>query len=141
VNRKQTELRFVLDLRDEELLAPLALHLDRPTLDEALVATSKESEHQALRVGRPDLAALSREHRDTMRKSMIPIIRHLLGLALYLCAEAPDLRPSTGLVRSPGRPRAKRTKKGERLFTPPSPIVWETGFELGGRIRDDGHQC
>lgn len=134
VNLKHAEVRFVVD-SDVGLLMPIPLNLVG-TLDQcvdSVVAESKEYGRTAAFAGelaadRPELAALPELIGSDAVKSMI---RPLLSVALYLCS-------TTAEIAGHGprhRPRATRTKAGDRMFAPDKPRFWEVAYRLGAAIR------
>jgi len=64
-----------------------------------------------------------------------PLFGRILSLLLYLCSERPDVAGGW----PPERPRAKRTKRGWRLFPADKPRTWEVGVRLGAALRR-GHE-
>jgi hypothetical protein len=65
-------------------------------------------------------------------------VGQLISLLLYLCSEEPDLGGDLGggAARSaPTRPAPTRTKRGPRLFPPPTPRIWDVGVRIGAALR------
>src|SRR5690606_23423205 len=56
----------------------------------------------------------------------------LISVLLYLCAEEAEVRPTRGVKRSPGRPQLRNG----RLPPARGLEVYETGFRLGGALRE-----
>lgn len=52
----------------------------------------------------------------------------MISLLLYLCSENAD-------YARPPQPRAKRTKRGLRLFPPDKPNTWDVGTRIGAQLR------
>ena len=121
------ELRFLFDIPDQEPQG-LSLHLDQPTLDQAVQALVEESRRQVVRSGHTHMAAtVPADIIDTLAESITPF----LNLVLYLCTVNADF----GGSRQPTKPQAKRTKRGWRLFPPEQPTIWDVGSRIGAALR------
>ena len=124
VNSGQAELRFLLATPSGQL-SPQFLPLGTWSVDEALQRAGQLASFQAgVDLGpHMNFAAL----RGTLQP--------LLNLALYLCSEAPDLRLYGGAALAAGKPQAKKTKSGWRIFPPDKATRVAVGEDLGGQIR------
>ncbi|WP_085440240.1 AcrVA2 family anti-CRISPR protein, partial [Magnetofaba australis] len=65
-------------------------------------------------------------------REMVGALAPLVSLLLYLCSEEAEV--GDGAAR-PARPRAKRTKKGEKLFAAKQPALWVVGARIGAALR------
>ena len=68
------------------------------------------------------------------------IARPLMSLVLYLCSTTPEFRDAHGTDKLPARAKPTKTKRGERIFAPDRPTIWETGYHIGrliGQARAD----
>lgn len=63
---------------------------------------------------------------------LLPHLPECISLLLYICSTEPDYRGS----ERPSNPRPVRTKRGERIFPPSSPRVWEIGYSIGEKLRE-----
>ncbi len=132
-NTNRPELRFLLDLEKSDVaLIPLVIHLDRPTLDEAVEAVLEEGIKQATRNGIP--AAKAREMMGGVgeQRSILP---SLLSLTLYICSQNAEIRSPLGNQDFPSRPKPAKTKQGERFFEATRIRQWECGWRSGAALR------
>lgn len=126
-NEGLAELRFLLDCEDWDTVG-VALHLDQPTLDQALEASISEGKRQAVRLGLTHFAGtMPADLAEQLFSSILP----LLNLVLYLCTVNADF----GGNERPSMPNPVRTKRGWKLFPPDRPRVWEVGSRVGAALR------
>ncbi|MEW6582750.1 MAG: hypothetical protein AB1416_08320, partial [Actinomycetota bacterium] len=118
---ERPELRLLLDTVDGRLL-PVALHLDRPTVGEAITA--------GLDVARRNAAAKG-EDVPALAGDVTPALRHVvepaLSCVLYLCTQEPDVAPEAASARAGGAAVAR--PEG-------APTVWEVGWRIGAALRE-----
>lgn len=124
INNGQAELRFLLATPSGQI-TPQFLPLGAWSVDEALHRAGRSASFQAGFDVAPhvDFTAV----RETLRP--------LLNLALYLCSEAPDMRLPGGAALAGGKPQAKKTKSGWRIFPPDKATRVAVGEDIGGQIR------
>lgn len=131
----QVEFRGVFDTaRDPRQpfaadgVEPFALPLVG-TVDESLRALSRSARHQAELLG---LAVGAPSSEDIERGGQM--IRPMLALALYLCADADITR--RGAPAQPANPAPKRTGAGGWALHPASgPSEWDVGTRIGAALR------
>jgi hypothetical protein len=63
-------------------------------------------------------------------------VKPLLSLILYLCSTSREFRDLHGTEKLPTRARPTKTKRGERIFAPDRPTIWETGYRIGKVIEE-----
>jgi hypothetical protein len=130
VESGRNELRFVFDT--EDLLFPVALHIDHDNFKESLEAFFR-SVAKEMR-GTIDEDVLSqypwvlRSARDRLARILPP----LLSLVLYLCTIDADVTGAGG--RSAGN-REGRPVNRRQPSAPQTPVVWNTGFRIGAALR------
>ena len=126
----RAELRLLLDL--EGVLLPAPLHLGPWSLDEALRRVIQAGIEESRTHGflKPEVTALP-QGGPPAASEYAPLI----SLLLYLCALNAEIGDGR---RQPERPQPKRTKRGERLFPPDRPTVWDVGLRLGAALRQAG---
>jgi hypothetical protein len=134
------ELRLLLDLAWAEpgVLASCPLHIDHGTIGGAVEGMLAESKKQVARARDLDVygilgmeAQTFLDHFPAEIPGMIAAaLPPLLSLVLYLCADDSDIGPG-----QLGRPRAKKTKKGWRLFPADNPSIIEVGYKVGRILR------
>jgi hypothetical protein len=128
------ELRILLDRGNQNNLLPLILHISsRNTIANMIASFVDESERVAHShaIDLPD----SFEHcKGEAIQYYSEIAKPLISLVLYLCSTTPEFRDSRGTDRFPVRVKPTKTKKGERIFPPDRPTIWETGYRIGGLI-------
>jgi len=134
-NTGRRELRCLVDYEKEDGstgFAPFVLHIDRGTIEEAVRGFLDEVERQGMAHGvaggpdAPDPADL---------KVLAAMTKPLVSLALYLCSVNAEIVHHKDPGRVPQRPKAKRTKKGERLFPPAAANTWEVGYRIGAALQ------
>ncbi len=127
-NTGHPELRLLVD--SENGLCPIIIHLDKPTLREAVLETFAEIKTRKL---------APKSMYEPSKESKEKLIKHserLVGLLLYLCSNGVDLRLNgKGGVRAP-KPWPKKTKKGWRYFPPDHATVWEVGYRIGQALEE-----
>jgi len=139
VNRRQTELRILIDQADRtglKSLSPEILHLHHGLpFDESYDRMIEEMRKQAQRLGSRGDAweSAARELRRNARTRVGP----LLSVLLYLCSQTAEYRLG-GQTKTgpPAAPRPQKTKAGWRLFPPDRPRTWYVGEHLGHAIRE-----
>ena len=119
------ELRLVLDCDGESPgLLSVPMHLGpwplRESLDRMIEEARRQSETSGIEFP-PGLA----EH---MEAGHAP----LLSLLLYICAVNGEIG---GGDKRPVKPRAKKTKKGPRMFPAQRVTVWDVGVRMGAALR------
>jgi hypothetical protein len=136
-NTRQPELRFVLDAGQPGLedLLPVALHIDRPTLVEAVHGTLETSAQNVLRHGEVEQATTIWQHAEQAAQGLARLLTPLVSLTLYLCSVTAEFRDPRGSGRQPARPQPTKTKQGLRLFPPAAPTAWEVSSRLGAALR------
>ncbi len=127
VNTERHELRLLIDSEDD--LQPQLLHLGPWTVTEAVDRFITEAKKQGAATG------FSLPNSEALVQQLGADIQPLLALVLYLCSDEPDIIDRDYPTEQPGRPAAKRTKSGWRLFPPKKPRVWTVGQDLGEAIR------
>ncbi len=129
VNQHHPELRLLVDMGSDDLLrmAPVPLHIDKPTLAEAIKVTKDEAKRQAIDQGR----TMAMEQIDRIDDNeVIDAITPLLSLVLYLCSDQPDTDRQL-----PDNPRPVKTRRGWKLFPASSPTEIRVGATIGAKIR------
>lgn len=130
-NDGHQELRLLL--ATEDALVPLPLHIGDWTVAEALDRMVAESKRQAQVAGVVgDLVSPVGRQLEELADAVSPLV----NLVLYLCSEEPEVVDPRHPGTQPGRPAAKKTKKGWRTFPPPAPTVWEVGQDIARQIRE-----
>ena len=127
-NTSRQELRFLVDTPDG--LGSMILHLNQPTINEAIKGAMEEAQRQAFKAGEIKISETIENIKELMERNITQGISPLLNLVLYLCAENAEL----GGER-PRRPQPTKTKKGLRLFPPDKPRIWDVGFRIGADFR------
>ena len=131
VNTFRSELRFLLDIDDEDsevpVLLPQILHMSAETVAEMYDLSRSESARQMRKKGMNVIAdeVMSQDPAEISRP-LLP----LLSLLLYLCSDKPDLGSNP-----PQNPSPKKTKRGWKIFPASAPNVREVGVILGQSIR------
>lgn len=128
IKRERPELRYVTLSAQGPM--PIILHLDRPTLTEAIEAAfawAEEYLQRELGIRAPKKAMA------TVLEETIKLARPLLSLTLYLCSAEPDILGKEQWPRKPPRPR--KTKRGLRARPPASPAMWTVGERIGAALR------
>ncbi|HVL65745.1 MAG TPA: hypothetical protein VM364_00655 [Vicinamibacterales bacterium] len=128
------ELRLVLDTAEDPSdpldaahgLIPLPLVLGQGSIADALRRVVASGTMRAQEAG---YGVASPAVTDVERLSawLWPIV----SLALYLCADEPDIAGD----RRPRRPAPTRTKAGYRIFPPDRLTTWDVGVRIGAAIR------
>ncbi len=129
VNQHHPELRLLVDMGSDNLLgmAPMPLHIDKPTLVEAIQRTKDEARRHAVNQG--FTMALGEIDRIGEQES-IDAIAPLLSLVLYLCSDQPDTDR-----RPPDNPSPVKTRRGWKLFPASNPTEIRVGANIGAKIR------
>jgi len=139
VNDHRHELRFLLDV--DEMLVALPIHIwPGVTIEEGWASGVREIGRVALTRGENSMGLQARlaefgRCSQKVEESLGP----LLSLLLYLCADENEIVDyKTGKARDEQAkmPAMKKTKRG--VIMPPAkrPVVWETAFQLGRKIRE-----
>lgn len=128
VNTGRSELRLVFDKKNGEVFG-LPLHLTVNNLVESINLAIAEGKKQPLRNGHPFVTAMFPS--DHIGIELAGIITPIINLLLYTCTVNADL----GGRAAPERPKAKKTKRGWRLFATDKPTVWDVGVRLGAALR------
>ncbi len=133
-NSGRAELRFLLDQNraGEPFLIPLALHLNRPTLKEAVEGVVEEAVRQISQKGVSKTVARMMVEGVEQQREIFP---SLLSLTLYLCSEGTEIRPASGKAELPSKPAPTRTKNGDRFFEASQIRNWDCGWRIGEAIR------
>lgn len=100
-----------------------------------LELTEEPLEQQIERVSRPLVAKFGYANQtiDEFSVRLISLLRPVLSLAVYLCAQNAEIGDGT---RRPINPTPKRVKGGESRFFPPNEVTtWGVGVRLGAAIR------
>lgn len=126
-NTGVVELRLLLDL-DSGLLG-IPLELGQGGIVGALAALEAEAHRRA-----PLGMAVPRSTPE-IRGILAEMVSSLVSVTLYLCSGSTDLVDPKRPGAQPAEPKAKRTKKGPRLFPPKAPTVWRAGFTLAQSLR------
>ena len=128
------ELRILLDAGEQNKIFPLIMHISgRKTINDMFAGFIDESERVAQLEGEElpkDFAA----QKVSVARTYSKIARPLMSLILYLCSTTPEFRDAHGTERLPARAKPTKTKRGERLFAPDRPTIWETGYHIGRLI-------
>lgn len=137
-NCGRAELRFLFDRGPESgyELQPFGLHLDNPTLEQAVGAFTEEGVRQTGKAGLLDRIGA----KDRLAQELSSQFTPLVNLVLYLCAGNADLAVE-GRSEHPELPRPKKTKKGARLFPAKTPKIWQAGWRVGSAIRKARQQA
>lgn len=128
-NHGHAELRIALDC-EPTIQALLPIYLGG-TLAEGVAAAEREARAQLARLGTPAFPVPS-------ASEFAEVVRPLVALVLYLCAENAEVRDPAGRRERPENPRPQRTKGGLRLFPPPAPTTWEVGYRTGAALEAAG---
>lgn len=131
VNTQRTELRFLFDTVDEQLI-PAVLHLGDWSVADAVNAANAEAIKQAQNAGLKTVT-LSTANADQMAADIQPFI----SILLYLCSEEPDIDDAREPGAFPANPRAKKIKKGWKLFPASKVRYWNVGAVIGERLRKE----
>jgi len=123
VNTERHELRLLLDTDDE--LIPIVLHLGAWTITEAIDRSLSETVKQAKTAG----VAFNKS--DDLVMQMSESVYSLISLLLYVCSDGVEYNDD----QRPSKAKAKRTKKGWRLFPAAKPRYWDLGKKTGDLIR------
>lgn len=126
-NEKTPELRLLLDT--EQSLIPVALHMGRWTITEAVDRATQQAVKQGSLIGVPESLI------SAVTDCSAATVSSLVSLVLYLCSDEPEIDDEREPGSSPQRPAPKRTKGGWRLFPAKRPRVWSVGAELGKQLR------
>lgn len=122
------ELRFVLDCATPEpVLISTMLHLGPWSLLKSVERMKQEEARQAERFGLPTHPASPKLHK-TLESGFSPLV----SLLLYICTVNGEIGEGD---RKPTKPRAKKTKKGYRMFPAPKVSVWDVGIRMGAALR------
>lgn len=133
-NVGRAELRFLFDVDADEgpALVPGLLHLNHPTLDEAIRAAAENTRKNGRLHGVPQsLLAESLKSYESLRDIAGPVI----SLLLYLCSQNAEIRSPRDPKRLPAFPKPVPTKRGPRLFEAERIGVWECGWRTGAALR------
>ena len=122
-NTGHHELRLLLD--SDRGLLPIVVHLEKPTLREAVLETFNEIEERKLAEKHDYEADL-----DT-KKLLVKVTEPYVSLLLYLCSNGSDTVSEGGKTAGPTKPAPKKTKKGMRYFPPDKPTIWKVAYGIG----------
>jgi hypothetical protein len=125
------ELRLVLDAGEEWL--PISLPIESGSLKTAVEQFVGEVRRQMERFNAKITIPLE-------EAEFLDQVTPFVSMCLYLCSQEPDLQDAERRREYPARPVPKKTRKGERLFPPDRPTVWEIGFRLGAALRQAREQ-
>lgn len=133
-NTGRPELRFLFDVDAPSgpFLIPGIIHLNYPTLDQAIEAVARTTQETGRRHGVSE--ALLNESLKTYQ-SVKKIAGSVISLFLYVCSQNAEIRSLSSPNREPGFPKPVRTKRGVRLFEAERMSVWECGWRTGAGIR------
>jgi len=131
IDTKRPELRLVFDSDTGPL--PIPLHLGPWSLAEAMDRTVAESKRQMGLLGLHDLSDL----RDPLlnvefRAFILPFVRQVVSLLLYLCSQAAEIGDGK---TEPRKPQPKRVRGLPRLFPAEKPTMWDVGVRMGAALR------
>jgi hypothetical protein len=133
-NDGRHELRVLLDGGNQNSLIPLILHISgRKTIADMFKGFVDESERVARSHG-VDLSNGFEQRKGELIEYYSRLAKPLMSLILYLCSTKPEFGDSRGSDRFPVRVKPSKTKKGERIFAPDRPTIWQTGYKIGGLI-------
>lgn len=135
VNTGHADLRFLFDVDDQAgpVLVPGIIHLNQPTLGQAIEAAARSTREKGRRHGVSE--ALLEESLKTYR-SFREIAGSVISLLLYVCSQNAEIRSAREPNRQPHFPEPVRTKRGERLFEAERLGVWECGWRTGAAVRE-----
>lgn len=71
---------------------------------------------------------------DEAAKYFTPTYSAAVSLLLYLCSQNADIT-CNGKEEFPAKPKPVKTRKGDRLFVPSMPKIWDVGYRVGAEIR------
>ena len=125
-NTGHHELRILLD--SDKGLIPIVLHLDKPTLKEAILETFNEIEERKL------AQKFEYETDDATKEMFVKFTEPFISILLYLCSNGADIKSDDLHPPLPARPLPKKTRKGLRYFPPDKPTVWKVAFTIGSAL-------
>lgn len=125
-NTGHHELRLLLD--SDTGLIPIVLHLDKPTLKEAVLETFNEIEERKL------AEKFQYETDDETKKMIVKFTEPFVSILLYLFSNGADIKSDDVQTPLPVKPLPKKTKKGLRYFPPDKPKVWKVAFAIGNAL-------
>lgn len=132
INTKRTELRLLLHRKD--FLTPIALHVGKWTITEAVDRATDESARQA---SKADIRFQKEaDYVTSLGKSINPLV----SMLLYLCSDEIEVDDLKNPGERPCRPSMVKTKKGMQLFPAEKPRVWSIGQGIGEKLRDIGYE-
>ena len=125
-NTGHHELRIALD--SDSGLMPLVLHLNKPTLTEAILESYNE-------IAQRNLAHPSEyEVDDDSKKALVKFTEPFVSILLYLCSDGADIKSDDVKIQQPVKALPKKTKRGLRYFPPDKPTVWKVAFTIGNAL-------
>lgn len=125
-----SELRILLDVGEDQILAALPVDLSGGDLLQSLEAS--RDRYIGLLNGKgaaSDLARLS----ATDMKQYASMLASPVNLLLYVSSVNAEILDDDG--NGPRHPSPQTTRKGIRLFPPKRPAEWQVGFRLGASLR------
>ena len=120
-------LRLALDTEDGYYLCTLSL--DQPNISQALLNVMTpliNSENFK------DVEKATTEW-SQITEMEAKFIEPLVSLICFICTRNDEISSTRGVM--PSRPKAKKTKRGERVFPASSPRTWDVGLRLGAALR------
>lgn len=129
-NTGRHELRLLLNT--DGMLIPVAIHIGKWTLTDALDRAVAEASAQA------NIAGLSANLPTDLPELMAKQLYGIVSLVLYVCSDEPEIDDERQPGEYPQRPQAKRTKQGWRLFPAEKPRIWSVGSKTGEALRQSG---
>ena len=122
-NTGHHELRILLD--SDKGLIPIVVHLEKPTLREAILETFNEIEERKL------AEKYQYDADDDTKRRFIKFAEPFVSILLYLCSNGADIKSEGIDTLLPVKPLPKKTKKGLRYFPPDKPKVWNVAYTIG----------
>lgn len=146
IDDKVQSLQFLFDIewpgQDDGYLLPIVLPMTlgagvSATISE-MIAIYLQEENNRFFDDDPEVW-VSPEYKAVLKEVFNNLGPGAISLFLYICSVNAEFRDNGDTNRSPGKPVAKKTRDGIRLFPPEQPIVWDTAWRIGAALRSYGN--
>ncbi len=133
-NDGRHELRLLLDMGEQNRIFPLIMHISGKKRVSDMFSGFVDESGRVARLQGAELPKDFAESKAQVAQVFSKMARPLMSLILYLCSTTPEFRDARGTDRLPARAKPTKTKRGERIFPPDRPTIWETGYRIGRLI-------
>lgn len=92
--------------------------------------TLRDGVNQVLRQGNHFSKEQLAKYTEDFLSWLVPV----LNLVLYLCANC-EISDKDGELAQPSNPKPKKIKKGQKIFPPARPAIWDVAVRMGAAMR------